>query len=63
MKKINWRKPATVKPSTFACEFREIIKTVKLNGAKFSTISTLIGRLACCAAMVWFEFAKIKGAK
>jgi len=50
----------------FACPlfsaFRELNKTVKLNGTNIDTIIPLIG-VECCVGIVWFEFAKRRDAK
>ena len=55
----------TVIPLIFTCpfcEFCELNKTAKLRGANIGTMPALIVTV-CCVGIVWFEFAKIKGAK
>ena len=37
-------------------------KTSKLKGANINAIPTLIG-IVCCLEIVWFGFAKVKGAE
>jgi len=50
----------------FACplfhDFREI-KNTKLKGTNVDVVSTTLIGVVCCVEIVWFEFAKIKGAK
>jgi len=44
-------------------KFRELNKTTKLKGANIDDIPTLVGIVLCYLKIVWFEFAKIRGAK